>query len=66
MLNERAARLRQGTFHIKMKEVDATGAGAVVTACGHCRMTFIAGAQQANWQTPIESLVELVAANLAD
>jgi Fe-S oxidoreductase len=66
MLNERAARLRQGTFQIKMKEADATGAGAMVTACGHCRMTFIAGAQQANWQTPIESLVELVAANLAD
>lgn len=66
MLNERAAHLRQGTFHIKMKEADATGADALVTACGHCRMTFIAGALQANWPTPIESLVELVAANLAD
>jgi Fe-S oxidoreductase len=66
LLNERAVRLRQGTFHIKMKEADATGAGAMVTACGHCRMTFLDGAQQANWQTPIESLVELVAANLAD
>jgi hypothetical protein len=29
-------------------------------------MTFIAGAQETNWQKPIESLVELVAANLAD
>ncbi|HET7204589.1 MAG TPA: (Fe-S)-binding protein [Steroidobacteraceae bacterium] len=65
VLNERANKLRAGAFHIKMKEADATGAGSVVTACGHCRMTFIAGAQNANWQKPIESLVELVAANLA-
>ncbi len=65
VLNERAAKLRQGAFHIKMREADATGAGSVVTACGHCRMTFVAGAQEANWQKPIESLVELVAANLA-
>jgi Fe-S oxidoreductase len=65
VLNERANKLRAGAFHIKMREADATGAGSVVTACGHCRMTFIAGAQHANWQKPIESLVELVAANLA-
>lgn len=66
LLNERAAQLRQGAFRIKMKEADATGADAVVTACGHCRMTFMDGAEQANWQKPIESLVEMVAANLAD
>lgn len=66
VLNERANKLRLGAFHIKMKEADATGAGSVVTACGHCRMTFIAGAQHTNWQKPIESLVEMVAANLAD
>jgi Fe-S oxidoreductase len=65
VLNERATQLRQGAFRIKMREADATGAGSVVTACGHCRMTFVAGAQDANWQKPIESLVELVAANLA-
>lgn len=65
VLNERATQLRQGAFRIKMREADATGAGSVVTACGHCRMTFVAGARDANWQKPIESLVELVAANLA-
>ena len=65
VLNGRATQLRQGAFRIKMREVDATGAGSVVTACGHCRMTFLAGAQDTNWQKPIESLVELVAANLA-
>jgi Fe-S oxidoreductase len=66
LLNERAAKLRAGAFHIKMREVDATGATAVVTGCGHCRMTFLDGAERANWQTPVESLVELVAAHLAD
>jgi Fe-S oxidoreductase len=66
VLNERATRLRQGASRIKMREADATGADSLVTACGHCRMTFIAGAQETNWQKPIESLVELVAANLAD
>jgi Fe-S oxidoreductase len=65
-LNERAAKLRQGAFRIKMNEADATGADSVVTACGHCRMTYLDGAQHANWQKPIESLVELVADNLAD
>ena len=65
VLNERADKLRAGAFRIKMREADATGAGSVVTACGHCRMTFLAGARDANWQKPIESLVELVAANLA-
>ena len=66
LLNERAAKLRAGAFHIKMREADASGAAAVVTGCGHCRMTFIDGAEQANWQTPIESVVEMVAAHLAD
>lgn len=65
VLNERANALRQGAFDIKRREADATGAGSIVTACGHCRMTFVAGAQNTNWQKPIESLVELVAANLA-
>jgi Fe-S oxidoreductase len=65
MLNPRADALRQGAFNIKRKEADETGAGSIVTACGHCRMTLLAGAQNTNWQKPIESLVELVAANLA-
>jgi Fe-S oxidoreductase len=66
LLNERAADLRRGAFHIKMREADATGADTLVTGCGHCRMTFIDGAEVANWRKPIESIVELVAANLAD
>ena len=47
------------------RKFDATGADSVVTSCGSCRMNFAAGAQQNNWNMPIESLVELVADSLA-
>lgn len=66
MLIERAAPLRQRAFEIKMRQVDDTGAGSVVTTCDSCRTNFIKGAQNANWTTNVESLVELVAENLAD
>ena len=62
----RAAPLRQKAFEIKMKQVDAAGAEAVVTTCASCRLNFLQGAENAKWDKPIESLVELVAANLAD
>jgi Fe-S oxidoreductase len=60
----RAAPLRAAAFRIKRKEFDATGAESVVTSCQSCRMSFAAGAQQNNWNVPVESLVELVADNL--
>jgi Fe-S oxidoreductase len=66
MLIERAAPLRQRAFEIKMRQVDDTGADSVVTTCDSCRTNFITGAQNANWKTNVESLVELVADNLAD
>ncbi|HIP52655.1 MAG TPA: (Fe-S)-binding protein [Chromatiales bacterium] len=65
LLND-AAPLRQRAFEIKMKQVEETGAEAVVLTCGSCRANFLNGAQQAKWETPIESLVELVGANLAE
>lgn len=58
--------LRRRTFEIKQRQVDETGAGSLVTTCDTCRVTFMRGADQVNWHTPIESLVEMVAANLAD
>jgi Fe-S oxidoreductase len=65
MLIERAAPLRQRAFEIKMRQVDDTGAAAVVTSCESCRMNFAVGGANANWQTPVKSLMELVAENLA-
>lgn len=62
----RAARLRQKAFEIKMEQVDDTAADSVVVTCGSCRLNFMNGAANAHWETPIESLVELVGANLAN
>ena len=47
-------------------QVEATGAKHLVTSCGQCRITLETGARQAKWDKPTESLLELVADNLAD
>jgi Fe-S oxidoreductase len=57
--------LRRRVFEIKQHQVDETGASSLVTTCDTCRSTFLSGARKVRWETPIESLVELVAANLA-
>jgi len=62
----RAAPLRKAAFSIKIDQVNATGADAVVTSCGSCRLNFLAGSMQAGWNKQIESLVELVGDNLAE
>jgi Fe-S oxidoreductase len=58
--------LRRRAFEIKQHQVDNTGAESLVTTCDSCRINFMSGARKVNWTTPVESLVELVAANLAD
>jgi Fe-S oxidoreductase len=62
----RSAPLRQKAFEIKQREFDETGADVVVTSCANCRINLMIGAEKAGWQTPIESLVEKVAANLSE
>ncbi len=64
--NPRAAPLRYKAFEIKKQQVDATGAKHFVTSCGQCRITLEMGAKQTNWNKSTESLLELVADNLAD
>jgi Fe-S oxidoreductase len=56
-----AAPLRQKAFGIKIGQVNQTGADSVVLSCGSCRLNFMNGAMQANWDKSIESLVELTA-----
>jgi len=63
---KRSAPLRQKAFEIKKREFDETGADAVITSCANCRINLMIGAQNAGWQKPVESLVETVAARLAD
>jgi len=64
--NVRATPLRHKVFEIKRAQIDATGAERFVTSCGQCRITLEQGAKQARWTKPVESLLELVADNLAD
>jgi Fe-S oxidoreductase len=64
--NQRAAPLRYRWFEIKKAQVEATGARRFVTSCGQCRITLDTGAKQAGWDRRTESLLELVADNLAD
>jgi len=64
--NVRSAPLRSKVFAMKQQQVEATGAKQLVTSCGQCRITLEIGAKQTKWEKPIESLLELVADNLAD
>ena len=63
-LINRAEGLRQKAWEIKRDQVDATGADTVVVSCGSCRLNFMAGAEKVQWDKKIESVVELVAAQL--
>lgn len=63
-LINRAEELRHKAWEIKRGQVDATGADTVVVSCGSCRLNFMAGAEKVQWAKKIESVVELVAAQL--
>lgn len=62
----RSAALRQRAFDLKRHELDAAGADAVVTGCVNCRVNLMIGAANSGWDTPVLSLAETVAANLAE
>lgn len=64
--NQRAAPLRAAVFELKKQQIEATGAQRLVTSCGQCRITLEMGAKQARWDRRPDSLLELVADNLAD
>ena len=64
--NQRATPLRHKVFEMKKAQVEATGAERFVTSCGQCRITLEMGAKHAHWDKKTESLLELVADNLAD
>ena len=58
--------LRHKVFNLKKEQFIETGADEVVTACASCRFNLLVGGEKAGWHTPIISLVETVAANLAE
>ncbi|MBK5963518.1 Fe-S oxidoreductase [Thiocystis minor] len=65
-LLERATRLRDESFKIKMEQVNITGAETVVVSCASCRLNFEAGRVKNHWDRKVESLVELVAEHLIE
>jgi Fe-S oxidoreductase len=61
----RADEHRHRAFEIKMKQVEATGAKRLATSCSNCRLTFDDGQAHFKWDHRMESLLELVADQLA-
>ncbi|HTP96647.1 MAG TPA: (Fe-S)-binding protein [Burkholderiales bacterium] len=62
----RADALRHKVFHLKMNQIDDTGAELPVTSCSDCRKTFDDGQTHYRWDKSMNSLLELVADNLAE
>ncbi|MHB8252871.1 MAG: (Fe-S)-binding protein [Acidiferrobacter sp.] len=62
----RADPLRYRTFQIKMQQVDDTGADLLVSSCSNCRQTFDDGQAHFHWDKTAQSLLEMVADNLAE
>ena len=63
---EQAAPLRYRTMEVKLREIDATGAGTLITSCSDCRRTFDDAQAHFTWDKKPNSLLELVAANLLE
>ncbi|MDA8390273.1 MAG: (Fe-S)-binding protein [Gammaproteobacteria bacterium] len=61
----RADSLRHRVFHLKMQQVEDTGADILVSSCSNCRLTFDDGQAFFHWDKTAHSLLELVADNLA-
>jgi Fe-S oxidoreductase len=62
---ERAKELRYKSFEIKMDQVEDSGADKLYTSCSDCRMNFDDGSEHFNWDKETNSLLSLVASNLA-
>jgi Fe-S oxidoreductase len=62
----RADDLRYKVFKIKIEQVEATGADALLSSCANCRQTFDDGQAHYDWDYKMDSLLELVAENLVE
>ena len=65
-LVQSAAPVRKLGFQTKMKEVNKTGAEALVVSCGSCRLNFEAGKLNTGETIEIDSIAALVGENLPD
>jgi Fe-S oxidoreductase len=60
----RAADVRHEVFHIKMRQVEETGASTMVSACSNCRLTMDESKAALRWDKQLASLVEILAEQL--
>jgi Fe-S oxidoreductase len=64
--NVRADPIRYKSFELKRRQVEDTNTERLVTSCGQCRITLNLGAKHFKWDKTVDSLLDLVADNLAD
>lgn len=64
IMNRRADGLRRRMFRIKLEQIEHAGAPRVATSCSNCRQSFDDGGAHHHWEGRIESLLEMVAAQL--
>jgi Fe-S oxidoreductase len=62
--NERAEGLKLTAFNKKKSQIEATGAGAVVTACSNCRMVMEEGVEKNEMDVELLGLTEMIADHL--
>jgi len=60
----RAAPVRHEVFRIKIAQVEATGAPALVSACANCRLTMDESKAALGWDKELLSIIEMLADNL--
>jgi Fe-S oxidoreductase len=60
----RAEGLRFAAFACKRQQIEATGAEALVTACGNCRNVLEEAIEHDGMTLPVVGLAELVAQHL--
>ena len=61
---QRASKLRHQVFKIKMDQVEVTGADTMLSSCANCRLTMDESKEHWKWEKGLDSLVEVLAANL--
>lgn len=62
--NERAEGLKLTAFNKKKSQIEATGAGAVVTACSNCRTVMEEGVETNEMDVELLGLTEMIADHL--
>lgn len=64
--NTRAEPLRLQAFKVKKRQLEATGASTLVTACANCRIVLEEGLEHYHMNIPVVGLTEVIAEHLVE